>query len=285
MAFTTLSISNIALAKVGAKLLTTFGEDTTQGDAVDAIYETVRDDILSEHPWSFAQKRAALIDITRPDVGDWATATVYAVGDEVYHNSTHYVCLVAHTATTFAANLASAYWTTTTTTDWATATVYYPGDQVYYSGVNYTCLAYHTSNVWATDLAAGDWTASQVLNMTDDDMAYIYYKPSDFISLTSVNDTSAIVRVESYGIVSDTDSLEIKYTYQCTTPTYYTSKFVMAFATKLAYELCFKFTESRTRAADLLNEYLKYALPAAIAADTDTSFPQTTDDNPFITAR
>lgn len=286
MAFTTLSISNIALAKVGAKLLSAYGEDTTEGDAVSALYETVRDDVLMEHPWSFAQKRASLIDITRPAADDWATEEVYAVDDEVYHNGTHYICLIAHTASTFAADLASAYWTTTTDTDWATSTVYYPGDKVYYSGVNYTCVTYHTSSVWATDLNTNAyWVASQVLNMTADNMAYVYHKPSDFLSLTSVSDEDAVIRVESYGIVSDTDNLDIKYTYQCSTATYYTTKFVMAFATKLAYELCFKFTESRGRAADILNEYLKKTLPNAIASDTATSFPQIKDDNPYITAR
>lgn len=287
MAYTTLSISNLALAKVGAKQLTAYGEDTTSGNAISALYETVRDEVLAEHSWSFAQKRTALVDITRPSADDWETGEIYAVDDEVYHNSTHYICLVANTASTFAADLAAGYWTTTTDDDWATSTVYYPGDQVYYSGVNYTCITYHTSSVWATDLNTnGYWVASQKVDSNDaDGMEYVYYKPSDFISITSTNYAPAKTRVEYIGIVSDTDNLEIEYTYQCSTPTYYHAKFVMAFATKLAYELCFTFTESRTRASDLITEYVKSALPAAISFDTESSHPQTTDDNPFITAR
>lgn len=44
--------------------------------------------------------------------GDWATATVYAVGDIVYESSTGaaYICVVAHTSGTFATDLAAVKW-------------------------------------------------------------------------------------------------------------------------------------------------------------------------------
>jgi hypothetical protein len=40
----------------------------------------------------------------------WASSTVYAVNDTVIESNKLYRCLVAHTATSFAANLASSYW-------------------------------------------------------------------------------------------------------------------------------------------------------------------------------
>lgn len=42
--------------------------------------------------------------------GDWATTTVYAVGDLVTESALLYVCIVAHTAGTFATDLAAEKW-------------------------------------------------------------------------------------------------------------------------------------------------------------------------------
>jgi len=283
MANTKLMIANIALQRVGGKGLTTFGEDTAEGNAVDVVYDTNRDEVLGEFAWGFAQKRVELVDITIPDVDDWVTATVYAVDDEVYHNDTHYTCLVAHTSSTFAADLASVYWIVTT--DWVTATAYYKGDQVYHTGISYTCVIAHTAGTFATDVTALKWVASQKLNMDDDDMDVVYYKPTDFIAISSISDTDAIVRDEVIGIVSDTADLKMKYTYQCDDPTKYHAKFIQALAMKLAYELCFIFTESRPRAVDILTEYHKITLPKAKAADARNNNPMVTEDNSVITTR
>lgn len=42
--------------------------------------------------------------------GDWATLTAYAYGDVVEQTDTRYICLVAHTAGTFATDLAAGKW-------------------------------------------------------------------------------------------------------------------------------------------------------------------------------
>jgi hypothetical protein len=82
---TKLQIANLSLSLIGSKNITTFGETTTEeGRRINATYAFVRDEVLMEHPWTFAQKRVALVDMTRTEQDTWLTATDYAVDDIVY---------------------------------------------------------------------------------------------------------------------------------------------------------------------------------------------------------
>jgi hypothetical protein len=120
----------------------------------------------------------------------WATGTVYAVGAVVNVNGVIYHCAIAHTAGTFATDLAAGRWLAETqwgqlmfqgpdiagetqnymwiqlspkdirTADilWVTGTVYAVGQIVYNGASRYQCLIAHTAGTFATDLAAGRWT-------------------------------------------------------------------------------------------------------------------------------
>lgn len=65
-------IANLALTKLGATRITSLLDDTKQARAVNAIYEIERDALLSEHPWSFAIKRAQIPATTTPPSFGWA---------------------------------------------------------------------------------------------------------------------------------------------------------------------------------------------------------------------
>jgi hypothetical protein len=54
------NIANRALHKIGAKTITLFGEDSPSARAISNCYDDMRDEVLSEHPWGFAQKRYVL---------------------------------------------------------------------------------------------------------------------------------------------------------------------------------------------------------------------------------
>lgn len=177
MAVTDVSICNLALTKLGADRITALDEDTTNGRACNAIYESIRDDVLTEHPWGFAQKRAALGLIDEDP------------------------------------------------------------------------------------------------EFTDDYVTLIYQIPTDCLKVNFTNVESALVKIEGDRILSDTASLEIKYTYRNETPQQYFSKFVMALATRLAAELAYPITSSRTLAADLLALYYEKALPSAMSADSQEGTP------------
>lgn len=271
-----LIISNLALSLIGAKNLTTFGETTTEeGKRVNAIYNSIRDEVLMEHPWSFAQKRVALVDMTRTDQDDWVTGTTYAVDDIVYDPTLakYYKCLTAHTATTlFATDLASVYWVLYTT--WVTSTVYAPGDKVYNSGVEYACLTQHTSGTFATDLTSVYWVATENIVSLDDEITNVFYLPTDFLRYTRVSDEDAAIEVVGNRLLSDTDTLSIKYTYSNDDPTLYSPMFITALASRLAAELCFNITQNATKAQAVLEKYEGVDLPRAMAADSSQGSPE-----------
>ena len=127
MAIEKVDIYNDALSQIGAKRLATITDEVESQRIISAVYADCRDAVLSEHPWSFAQKRAELINMTMPDVDLWETATSYAVDDMVKYSSVDYICLVANTSDVFTVDLAAAKWETYT--DWVTGTSYAIGNR------------------------------------------------------------------------------------------------------------------------------------------------------------
>jgi len=277
MSLDKLAVSNGALVKIGAKRLSIFPvgtETSTEAKAIYSSYDTIRDEVLTEFMWTFAQKRAALIDMTRTEQDDWVTATAYVVGNIVYDPTLakYYKCLVAHTsAALFATDLAAVRWILYT--DWATATVYAKGDKVYNSGVEYSCLVNHTSGTFATDLTAVKWIATELLAMEDDYISVVYYLPTDFLKINFTSDQNALIKLEGGRLLSDTEDLKIIYTYKNDDPSTYFPQFVTALQTRLAAELCFNLVESANKAQALFTEYEKIRLPRAMSADSQQGTP------------
>lgn len=109
-------IANIALSKIGVQRLTSFSENTEPARLLNAIYGTLRDEVLRAHPWNFAIKRVApAVCWSMPDT--WATDTSYTDGDMVMYNNYPYECLVTHTSGTWATDLAAGKWAANTD-DW-----------------------------------------------------------------------------------------------------------------------------------------------------------------------
>lgn len=284
---TKLQISNLALSLIGAKNLTTFGETTTEeGKRINATYAFIRDEVLIEHPWSFAQKRVSLVEMTRTDQDDWATDTAYEVDDIVYDPTLakYYKCLVAHTsAALFATDLAAVKWVLYT--DWVTSTVYAPGDKVYNSGVEYACLVQHTSGVFATDLTSVYWVATELIVSLDDEITAVFYLPTDLLRINRVSDEEAATELVGNRLLADTDTFSIKYTYSNDDPTLYSPMFVTALASRLAAEICFNLTQSATKAQNILEKYERIDLPRAMAADSSQGSPETLTTTEWEEAR
>jgi hypothetical protein len=101
----------------------------------------------------------------------WVTATAYVVGDRVRVLGSNYRCIVAHTAGTFATDLAAFNWVllgtgTTAYSAWLTSTAYLVGDLVSVAGpLYYRCLIDHTSGTFSTDLAALKWEVTVVTDI------------------------------------------------------------------------------------------------------------------------
>lgn len=283
MAVTKLTIYNKALVLCGSRRLAATTDDVEEQRIVSDVYDDCRDDVLMEHPWTFAQKRAELIDMTHPDVDLWETATSYVVGDTVFYNDVVYNCLIANTSDVFSVDLAAAKWEEKLT--WVTATGYALGDQVYESGLNYTCLEAHTSGTFATDLTAVKWILSEVLTMTEDGMSYVFYRPTDYLEVSMFSNRLAQIKVEESRILSNVSELKMIYTFQLDTPSLYTSQFRNALAGKIAAETCFALTESATKAEKLLEKYLNVTLPRATFSDSTQGSPMEARDDEWVVAR
>lgn len=53
-------IANQALRRLGANAILSFEDPTAEGILVNDTFDEIRDDLLREHPWNFASKRASL---------------------------------------------------------------------------------------------------------------------------------------------------------------------------------------------------------------------------------
>lgn len=68
MAQTVVSICNSALIKVGCDRISSITQSARRAEILNAIFEGIRDEVLSEHNWKFAMKRAELTPTaTTPD--------------------------------------------------------------------------------------------------------------------------------------------------------------------------------------------------------------------------
>ncbi len=278
MSVTKLTIYNSALTQMGGRRLATVTDNVDEQRAITAVYDDLRDEVLSEHAWSFAQKRATLIEIQIPSVEDWETAKSYAVDDEVEYITagsaihTHYTCLIAHTSDVFTVDLVAAKWVVTT--DWVTATSYALSDQVYNVGVSYSCIVAHTSGTFATDLDTNVyWIASEKIKLTEDGIEVIYKLPSDYIRVSLMSDVNATAKFEGERMFSNRDGLSMIYTYRLDTPSLYSALFRVAFGTRIAAETAFDIVQSVSKAEKLLEKYHTITLPNAMALDSQQGTP------------
>ena len=60
MATTFVEIANRAITYLGGDPITSLTDDTKEGRSCNRLYEQTRDQLLRDHPWNFAIKRASL---------------------------------------------------------------------------------------------------------------------------------------------------------------------------------------------------------------------------------
>ncbi len=67
-AISEVKICNQSLTLVGADRITARDQDSKNAKTCDALYDEVRDDVLTDHPWTFAQLRAILATLDEDPV-------------------------------------------------------------------------------------------------------------------------------------------------------------------------------------------------------------------------
>jgi len=69
VASTSVEIANLALAKIGGGTITSLTQSgSSEATIINTVYDNILDEVLSEHPWTFAQKRLALTVTCADDV-------------------------------------------------------------------------------------------------------------------------------------------------------------------------------------------------------------------------
>lgn len=78
MASDKLKIANMALAKIGARAITSFNQSgSNEARAINEVYDDILDEVLCEAPWGHAQKRVALSYIVPDDTSRTINGRVY----------------------------------------------------------------------------------------------------------------------------------------------------------------------------------------------------------------
>lgn len=146
------------------------------------------DNVILPTNSTYWQTFAEWVADATPD--DWAANTAYAVDSFVYHETTYYRCITAHTS---GDSFDSSKWETfeewvadATPTPWAVSTYYAEDSFVIFQGAYYRCKQSHTSTIafnstfwetypiWVQDIQIPDWYGG------------IHYNVGDFVLYNNV---------------------------------------------------------------------------------------------------
>ncbi|MBI5120040.1 MAG: hypothetical protein HZA67_03485 [Rhodospirillales bacterium] len=74
MALSSIALCSRALLKIGASTIASFDEGTAEAEVAANLYPSIRDALLSSHPWNFATGQIALARLTAQPVADFQHA-------------------------------------------------------------------------------------------------------------------------------------------------------------------------------------------------------------------
>ncbi len=74
MALSDIALCSRALIKIGAQPISSFEDGTAQSEIAGALYEQVRDSLLSSYAWNFAVGQVQLVQLSTPPTADFTYA-------------------------------------------------------------------------------------------------------------------------------------------------------------------------------------------------------------------
>ncbi len=74
MTLSSINLCSRALLKVGAHTITSFDDGTVEAEVAASLYPTVRDGLLSAHPWNFATVQVTLPELATAPVADFTNS-------------------------------------------------------------------------------------------------------------------------------------------------------------------------------------------------------------------
>lgn len=114
---------------------------------------------------------------------------------------------------------------------------------------------------------------------------YVYVRPSDCLKIFATSDPQAVYKEEGDLIISDTQGLGIKYTYDLDDPSKYQGLFVDAFGDKLCAEVSYAIINSASKAEAFELKYQKVTLQKAMSANSQVGTPDGVIDNAWELAK
>ena len=231
MAQSALNVANLALRLLGNRSTVTdvLGADTTaEGLACTALLDDCKKSLLRMHQWNHSIKRKKIIPFQDVEVSNvtWVSANLI----EVTHTATTYVAGNYVTLTGIAGAVeANGTWevaSITSTTITRLTTV----------GIDL-----------AADLSTYEASTTDYIRRSPAfDYSYLYTMPTDCLRMLSINRDLGVddYRIEGGFILSDDETLDIRYIYDQTDYALMDPLFYQCFATYLAYNLCDHLTAS-----------------------------------------
>jgi len=259
---TELEIQNKSLRIIGAEKVTQAqldGDLTEQARIMNDIYESVREELLEEHPWNFAIKRATLTELGGK-VETWTaegTTNVWQAALTTEPASVDFDGTEGTEVASAAACTATGYW-------------FWESDILY---------VYSTSD---PDTAFTSPGIEAVIPEFEFDHAYAL--PTDCLRVIRTTEEDDVFVIEGARLLTNETSIKIKYIAQITTTTEFSTAFIMAFCYKLAAEMTIATTnDSKLRLA--AEELFDKKLSKAKAVDAQEGSSQKFDEDSWETAR
>ena len=285
MASDNIGIANLALGKLGSSVITSLTESgSTEAAIINNVYTDILDEVLSEHPWTFAQKRL-LLTVTCPDDPSRTIDDIQYPVKTITWVSAASPAVVTSVAHGFADD------------DWVKITAVVGMTELntnFYIVANKTADTFELTDTDGVDVDSSAYTgygsagsihrAFDIPTINSKELV-VYDRPSDMVKLISKSSENAYIAVELDKIISDTATLSITYTYRNTTVTQYFQKFVQALALRLAAEVCFAITNSVAKSKELLQYYEEEVLPSAVSVDSTRGSPTEALQDEWLDAR
>lgn len=138
---------------------------------------------------------------------------------------------------------------------------------------------------FATKRVSLNQVASPSLAYVENNSTYVFQLPSDIIRIFYYSATTSDIKIEGDQLITDTNSIGIKYVYNLTDTTKFSASFVDAFADKLAADMCYAILNSNTEAKLLLEKYNGESLPKAMAENSQIGTPVDVDDSLWVNSK
>lgn len=147
-----------------------------------------------------------------------------------------------------------------------------------------------TENRWTFSLTRSTLATNSTTNLVPwfhdyEGETIVYDRPSDCLRIWEMDDPYARWREEGQYIISDTNGLGAKWTFDHNTPSQWLPKFVDAFIDKLCSSISFMILNDAKKAEAFLAKYEKVSLPAAKSENSQTGTHQVIIDDEWTSSK